>query len=114
MALAQVAIMVLLANRGFSGAGPARGKRLGRPKHGFSVDSSGQISNGRRRHASPTKVGPDMVVAVSGAGGLGSLPGTPLTPQKLREGARPRARTRVCERTVFARHQALPVAATFE
>ena len=55
-----------------------------------------------------------MVVAVSGAGGLGSLPGTPLTPQKLREGARPRARTRVCERTVFARHQALPVAATFE
>ncbi len=43
-----------------------------------------------------------MVVAVSGAGGLGSLPGTPLTPQKLREGARPRARTRVCERTVFA------------
>jgi nitronate monooxygenase len=30
-------------------------------------------------------VSPDMVVAVSQAGGLGSLPGTPLTPARLRE-----------------------------
>ncbi len=39
-------------------------------------------------------VGPEMVVAVSQAGGLGSLPGTPLTPVRLREEvAKIRART---------------------